>query len=199
MELSINGRGRLGELETTIGKNLKAFYKTGMALKEIRDSGLYKTVLGFGTFEDYCRERWDIGVRYAQLQMASSQVVANLENTNNCSLLPVTESQARPLSKLSPPLQIEAWTKSVETAPDGRVTARHIIITVNKILGDDEKQRFRKVRRNIGREELISESFKNVFDGLVGEIQDAKFNNWKDTSKSIVLQYLHSLIEIINI
>jgi len=199
MELAIDDRGRLDELELVINKNMKAFYEIGAALKEIRDSRLYKNVLGYDTFEDYCRERWDMGRRYINYQIGATQVVDNLQDGNHGSQIPSSERQARPLTRLSPPLQIEAWTKVIDTAPDGRVTAIHVMRVVGKMVGDDEKRRFRKVRHKLRNETLISESFKNAFDNLAGEIQDAKFNNWKDTSRDVVMQYLHSLKSIINI
>lgn len=42
----------------------------------------------------------------------------------------VIESQARPLAKLEPQAQHEVWTKAVATAPEGKVTAKHIEKTV---------------------------------------------------------------------
>jgi hypothetical protein len=87
---------------------------------EIRDKKLYKDVLRFDTFQAYCKERWDFTRRYAYLLIDSSAVI---ENVNNCSQKPITESQARPLTKLQPDQQREAWQKAVETAPEGKVTS----------------------------------------------------------------------------
>lgn len=41
-------------------------------------------------------------------------------------ILPATETQARPLAILEPEIQREVWAKSVETAPNGKVTAAHV-------------------------------------------------------------------------
>lgn len=54
---------------------------------------------------------------YATQQIRASQVVAHLTAGCNCSRLPATESQARPLTKLPPEEQSAAWQKAVETAP----------------------------------------------------------------------------------
>ena len=51
-------RSRLGKLETTIDRGLQSFFEVGAALKEIRDSRLYRDE--HGTFEDYCQTRWGI-------------------------------------------------------------------------------------------------------------------------------------------
>jgi len=84
---------------------------------EIRDSGLYRDVLGFDTFEAYVKARWDFGRRYAYFLMDSATVI---EDVNNCSQKPINEAQTRPLARLEPEKQREAWTRAVETAPDGK-------------------------------------------------------------------------------
>lgn len=61
---------------------------------------------------------WDFNRRYAYYLIDSASV---LENVNNCSQKPITESQARPLSRLEPAQQREAWQKAVETAPEGKM------------------------------------------------------------------------------
>lgn len=43
--------------ERVIQDSLTTFWKVGRALAQIRDERLYRTT--HGTFEDYCRERWD--------------------------------------------------------------------------------------------------------------------------------------------
>lgn len=67
---------------------------------KIRDSKLYRV---YGTFEQYCRERWNITRIHAFRLIEASEVVKNVEMLpigNN--ILPRTESQARPLTKLEP-------------------------------------------------------------------------------------------------
>jgi len=51
------------------------------------------------SFEHYCRERWQFARNYANKLIASSQVI---ENLNKGTIVPKTESQARPLTKLEP-------------------------------------------------------------------------------------------------
>ena len=52
--------------------------------------------------------------RYARNLIASKSVMDNLKTGTIVPLLPFSESQARPLTRLSAPLQIEAWEKVVE-------------------------------------------------------------------------------------
>jgi len=86
---------------------------------EIRDRELYKIKKGgnYQTFEEYCRGEWDFTRMYAHYLIDSVKVI---ENVNNCLQIPATESQTRPLARLEPEQQREAWQRAVETAPEGR-------------------------------------------------------------------------------
>ena len=92
----------------------------GNALLEIRDSRLYRT--SYGTFEDYCREKWQMSRIHAHRMIEAATVMDNLLPIGN--IAPATESQARPLVSLPPEAQREVWAAAVETAPNGKVTAR---------------------------------------------------------------------------
>lgn len=91
----------------------------GNALLKIRDNKLY--CLGFDTFEDYCKERWNMQRNYANKLIAASEVVQNLGTI--VPVLPATERVARPLTQLEPDVQPVVWQRVVESAPNGKVTA----------------------------------------------------------------------------
>ncbi len=125
---------RLDELETVIERGQKTFYEVGSALAEIRDKELYKLSKGgeFKTFEEYCKKRWEFTGRYARYLLTGKETVDNLKGGT---MVPVSERQIRPLTKLeTPEEQREAWQKAVETAPNGKVTARHVKNVVDEIL-----------------------------------------------------------------
>lgn len=126
---------RLEHLEGVINRNLQSFYEVGRALMEIRDRGYYKDVLGYNTFEQYCKERWDFARRTAYQFIDSVKVI---DNVRNCAQTPINESQTRPLARLEPEQQREAWKKAVETAPEGKVTAKHITEVVMEVTGEKE-------------------------------------------------------------
>lgn len=66
MEVAITrNTAELERLEGIIRRNLQSFYEVGSALREIRDKGLYRDVLGFDTFEAYCKAKWDMKRTYA--------------------------------------------------------------------------------------------------------------------------------------
>ncbi len=116
------------ELEAVIESGLKTFVEVGNALSEIRNGLLYR--VDYDTFEDYCVDRWGMKRAYADRLIKSAEVANNLtpmgaksENNHNP---PISERQVRPLTKLEPDEQKEVWKEAVETAPNGKVTAKHV-------------------------------------------------------------------------
>lgn len=122
---------RLKQCEKIIERGLATFFEVGNALAEIRESRLYR--LSYASFEDYCRERWQMSRFYAHRLIDAAQVVENLLPIVN---LPTNEAQARELARLEPQLQKAAWhvvLKSAPTDDDGNpmVTAGHIRSVAN--------------------------------------------------------------------
>jgi len=74
------------------------------ALMEIRDKGLYRDVLGYQTFEAYCKDRWDLSKMHAYRLMDSCRVMDTVKSDQL--VTPSTESQARPLARLGPERQV---------------------------------------------------------------------------------------------
>jgi hypothetical protein len=66
---------------------------------EIRDRGLYKDVLGFETFEAYCKAKWDFTRMYAHYLIESSRVVENVNYGLQYIPVPENERQARPIAR----------------------------------------------------------------------------------------------------
>ena len=116
-------------LEQVIEEGLKTFWQVGNALAEIRDQRLYRST--HSTFEDYCQDKWHFGKSNAHELIAGAKVVKNLSGIPDTPL-PTSASQVRPLAKLEPEEQQQAWQEVVETAPDGKVTAAHVQQVVAK-------------------------------------------------------------------
>ena len=127
MEVVITqNKQELERLERIIQENIGAFYEIGDALMKIRENKYYHDVLGFETFEAYCKKRWDFASNYARRLIASAATVENIKSVP-IGTFPTTESQARSLAKIKDPgVQREAWQKAVKTAPNGKVTAAHV-------------------------------------------------------------------------
>lgn len=138
MEVAITrNTAELERLEGIIRRNLQSFYEVGRALMEIRDKRYYHDVLGYETFEAYCKAKWDFRRSYAYRLIESANVIDVVSPIGDTK--PTTESQARPLARLEPEKQREAWAKAVETAPEGKVTAAHVYKIVKGMVEPEPK------------------------------------------------------------
>ncbi|MDZ8140983.1 MAG: hypothetical protein RM049_37800 [Nostoc sp. DedQUE04] len=104
----------------------RAFFEAGKALMELRDRKLYRST--HKTFEEYCRDRFGHNRRQSYLLMDAAVIFDNLEQKcdRNDRILPTNEWQIRPLSKLDPDIQPEAWEQAVESA-NGKVPSHRIV------------------------------------------------------------------------
>ncbi|MBD2472199.1 hypothetical protein [Nostoc sp. FACHB-145] len=104
----------------------RAFFEAGKALMELRDRKLYRST--HKTFEEYCRDRFGHNRRQSYLLMDAAVVFDNLAEKcdRNDHILPTNEWQVRPLTKLDPDIQPEAWQKAVEAAK-GKVPSHRIV------------------------------------------------------------------------
>ncbi|MCC5653204.1 hypothetical protein LC609_26070 [Nostoc sp. XA013] len=113
----------------------RAFFEAGKALMELRDRRLYRST--HHTFENYCRDRFGHSRQKSNYLIAAADVYENLTTiccqnsgiddltTNSSQILPTSEGQVRPMTKLEPQEQWEVWQTAVEVAggkvPSGRV------------------------------------------------------------------------------
>lgn len=118
--LTVTESDRLAECEATIERGFQTFAEVGTALLEIRDARLYRSE--FGTFEDYCRERWNMSARHATRTIDAAQVIATIGPIGP---IPTTESQARELVGLPAETAAAVMTAAMD-ATDGKPTAAAI-------------------------------------------------------------------------
>ena len=204
-------RSWLRTLEATIETNLKgAFYEVGIALKRIRDNRLYRDSLG--SFDEYCRVRWDLSRRHADRLILSSEVVDNLKTLDGSaklatllktethgSRIPFNERQVRPLTKLSAAFQKEAWQAAVNSASGGRVTAKHVNKAVADIMDWQVKPVVEKTKEQIKTDPRVTLEFKAAFEALLNIIQKERENRWREMSWKAALKHVESLITIIRL
>jgi hypothetical protein len=123
----------------------RAFFEAGKALAELRDRRLYRSM--HKTFEEYCRSRFGYTYRHVNYLIAASLVVDNIIMGTNCSqnekvdetvnrsqILPTAEGQVRPLTKLEPQQQQEAWQTAVQQAGGKVPTGRIVKDVVQRIM-----------------------------------------------------------------
>lgn len=181
-ELTVIEKTNLEDLEQKLEK-LKAtventFYEIGSILSEIRDNRYYRET--HSTFEQYCNERWGFTKSRANQLISAFEVADNLTTT-----VAISEGTIRPLTKLSPEQQREVYEAAVATAPEGKVTAKHIEETIKK--------------KNPTNHDVahLSVSFKAAWDGLVEEIKRENLNGWKETNKKDARVYMQKLVNLV--
>ena len=217
--LSAREMMKLAELENRIVKDFAAFYRVGQALAEINSLRLYRNEDG-RTFEQYCKELWDIskskayqlidasGV-YKQLQLLADTVLStnggqNFDNDDESSanggeiidthiILPLNERQCRPLTKFKDhPEQITAIWRDVSTsAPNGKVTASHVKKVVKGYLGEQITKTVHKARAQVARS--CSAEFSQAFDAFSEQIRVERKANYKHTDRIVIINALDQL------
>jgi hypothetical protein len=125
-ELTTEEITQLDTCEATIRAGMQTFIDVGEALLLIRDARLYRAE--FGTFEDYCRQRWGMVASRARQLIGAAGVVRNLETVTT--VTPANEAQARALANLEDDQQRLVWAFAVQTAPvvddEPIITAQHV-------------------------------------------------------------------------
>lgn len=120
--------GSLEENEQVIQRGMTSFVEVGRALARIRDDRQY-VMAGSDTFEDYCRERWDLGRTWADHQIRAARLV---ELTTRVGIdPPQTEFQARPLARVlnehGEEAAVRAWSAIVDAHEgEGPITGREV-------------------------------------------------------------------------
>lgn len=150
-------RSMLDQLEGKIRTGIESTIKIGEALREIRDKRLYKY---YGTFEDYCLNRWNFTSDYARKLINFVEVRQNVPVEN--------ERQARELGRLTSDEQKEIWgavqqqmakplwehaevpeeEKQVweESTPREQPTARQLVDSINSKMTERQKFEAMKIK-----------------------------------------------------
>ena len=164
-ELTADEAGRLEELETVIAENFQGFYAVGCALAEINSSRLYRQM--HVTFEDYCRARFEVSRQSAYQYIEAKEIMDNLSAIGGqIKLLPLNERQVRPLTRLEPDAQVQAWEEVVKSAPfDGGITAKHVSEVVSGLIGKEIKKKAEKIKEKVA--PGVSKEFTDALWALI--------------------------------
>lgn len=185
---------RLDELCGVVDRGIKTFFEVGMALAEIRDSRLYRA--SHETFEDFCRDRWDIGKSYAHGQIAAYHVV---QNVRNCGQIPTNESQARPLTLFEADTQRDLWEQVLERSLEngGRITAALVSSVVAEHLRKVVSKELDNTKKKVSRETMIEPRFKETFQVFVDVVSETINSGFRGTSRAAVLQHLDAVRDLV--
>jgi hypothetical protein len=106
--------------EEVIGTGWAGFVQVGLALGQIRERRLYREI--YGTFDAYCRVRWQYGRHYVNRLISAAQVF-NVLVTSCHQTRPEHEAQVRPLVGLTPEQARQAWEAALGKAAKRPITA----------------------------------------------------------------------------
>ena len=109
---------RYAELEGIIKANFKGFVQVCMALREIRDTELYRRE--YISFEEYCRDKWEMSRPRAYQLIGAADVLDDLSTVVdiNDDELVIKERHLRPLIKLAPKQRAQAWQKATKRSEE---------------------------------------------------------------------------------
>jgi len=197
-ELTYPEQERLADLERTISKNFQAFYVVGCALAEIQANRLYRQTNG--TFEEYCRERFEIARSTAYQYLKGAEVVDNVRICGQIGQAPANEAQVRPLVKLSPENQVAAWREVLDTAPDGRVTAKHVSKVVREFLGQQVRKKADALKEEKNTpKQLVSDEFKEAYWALVDVVRSEMMTgSMADKTRKQMVKNLQGLVQLLS-
>lgn len=165
---------QLSQLEIVIAKSQGHFYDIGRALKEIRDSRLYKVAL-FDTFEAYVRARWDMGKSKAYRLIKSYEVIHNLSPIGD--ILPANESQARPLARMAPCEQRRTWKDFINSGIE--LTA----LNIKKFIGAQKSGS----KNQPDLSDRITAEYMAAVKSMLEQVRAAQHDHWQNTSRQAAL------------
>jgi hypothetical protein len=168
----------LSRLETVIETNQRSFYQLGKALKEIRDSGLYRK-LCFDSFEQYSKIRWDLGKSHCYRLMEASAVIDNLSPIGE--IMPQNESQLRPLSKLDAYNQRKAWHAFINSGMPLKAVNISKFISAY-IAGPEAPAGGAPI-------EIISRDYLEAVNAMLHQIRIARNDSWQSTCRRAALYW----------
>ena len=137
-DLSADDREFLNQQEKTIAGGQKVFLEVGTALLHIRDYKAGILYRRYGTFEDYCRQRWDFSRAHSHRQIVAASIYIGMSPRGDIpseTVLPTTERQLRELGRL-PTVELHqaAWQDAVAAAGERPVRTRDVANAVRAVI-----------------------------------------------------------------
>ena len=181
IELSALGsdeKVRFNQCEAIIEKGFNTFTEVGNALFEIRNNKLYRE--NHTTFEEYCKEKWQIKRQRAYELMDAAGIVNTLSEISDKiepskNTVNIKESHAAALGKIPEDIRGEVWQEVVkEQQSTGKaITAKYIQTIYSNIKGvNDYSEEIQKIEERNNLVRRIREKVKNAkLDQITLEIK----------------------------
>ncbi|MFZ5764163.1 MAG: hypothetical protein ACOY4H_01040 [Thermodesulfobacteriota bacterium] len=190
-----------------IFEDMRAFYRVGCALIEIRERELYREE--HRTFEGYCKKIFDFSRGHAYRLIGAAQVVENLsqmspnwrqaETDPVIDMVPMNEAQVRPLVRLQPDQQREVWQAVVKNAGlRKKVTAGLVNSVVKKYLGETVTTTVRTAKERVREEQVIGAEFRDAFESFIDQLEKEIQGGYRSTSRLAIVDCLRQIGAIVN-
>jgi len=134
--LTLEEQKSLNDLELVVRTGLGGFIAVGKALKAIEDQKYYQAK--YSTFEDYCKNQWNMSVSYAYRHKNAAECLAELEEDlrpQGVSIFPTNEAQFRVLlepKKRTRQQLATIWLKVVKKTGGQAITAEKIMSIIRR-------------------------------------------------------------------
>ena len=153
--LGLDEKVRFNQCEAIIEKGFNTFTEVGNALFEIRNNKLYREK--HTTFEEYCKQKWQIKRQRACELMDAAGIVNTLSEISNKietskNTINIKESHAAALGKIPENIRGKVWQEVVkEQQLTGKViTAKYVQTIYSNIQGVSEhSEENQKMKREI--------------------------------------------------
>lgn len=190
---------RKAQLEQTIIKYSREFLEVGMALAEIQERRLYR--VEHKTFDAYIKQAFELAPRTAYQYISASEAYENLRNcaendSEVIELLPANEAQLRPLTKLPAQQQRVVWQMAVESAPGGKVTAKHIDRTAKQYLGETATKAITKRKAQPAKGRKVEDGLHATYAAFMESLKKTIDGGYSATTREAVIGLLDDLIAI---
>jgi len=159
-KLTSSEKAALEELEQKIGSSLLTFIDIGNALAAIRDQHLYRQE--YGTFEKYCRDRWNFSRQRAHQFLRAAPLAEYLSTIVDVS--PTNETQIRPLIPLSDEEAAKAWQLAEQLSGSKSITEKFVSQAVKELHNSSGATPENDDGKNIVEAELIVQTTEESFD-----------------------------------
>jgi hypothetical protein len=134
--LSEDEQARLAKLETIVTRNMGAVFELGAALEEIRVRRLYRA--SHEKFEYYLHDVMRVSRAHGYRWIGFYKLRENLKDSGT-NLLPMNESQARPLLPFKEEEQVTAWRMVEDKCKKGARLTASVVEGVAKHFRDAKK------------------------------------------------------------
>jgi hypothetical protein len=180
---------------TEINKNIR---HTRILLLDLYEREGWKA-LGYKNWRECVTVEFKQHQSYLYRQLEAAKAERNILSVLDHALMSeIPESHLRPLASLSSSDQREAYQKAIETAPEGKVTAKHVEETVREIKAarGPEKKRTNWLH-NAGQEpEVMSDEFRRAYEAMARAIINARNKDWETTSRVTAVKHIVTLLNI---